>query len=607
VSKRLALGVLNIAQGHPKLLELADGQAADPAGLTALVAAGDQAWQDAGGLPPGFFATGEASASGEDYLSVLAAWTRAVTETLSPGERTLFWFLCCLEESDREEWIVEGNWADLLGRLGLDGEAPDLDQAAMSLAAQGMVAVRDEPRSFGIHPGVALAGREQAGEPFQDAVDMELGAFWNTVFQYASGEADRPGVSTGLMARAGLSAAPYLIRQEQWHAASALLDGSMMADPSRSHAAAVLPAVREVAAHRGRAASVLARALAAIDRGAAEAQVRALMDAAVAEGDYYLASSLTTLLMYQCLESGRLAEALALTDQRIQYSQRAGLGPWTQLLDEIERLQVLNAMGQADRVLPEVQRLRERMRDLPGTAGEGENVLLWNVRETLLDTGRRAAVLLGSWDEALELNAEQVASKRARDAIPVQIAQNRFNDYAPLVRLGRVDEALTVLLECRQVFQDAHHIGNLGKTFGALAYVEEERGHGDTSVRMESDALRYIYLAGDVRDIATSYKNLGNYLHRYARQPAAALACHLTATLIRALIAAGDAEISVGAAAWDLREFGANATLPADIAGLCGQLPEIPGTDPAGLLAKLSPDAATADRALAEIVRQVTA
>ena len=37
VSRRLALGVLNVAQGHPKLLELADGQAADPVRLAALV------------------------------------------------------------------------------------------------------------------------------------------------------------------------------------------------------------------------------------------------------------------------------------------------------------------------------------------------------------------------------------------------------------------------------------------------------------------------------------------------------------------------------------------------------------------------------------------
>jgi len=50
VARRLALGVLNIAQGHPKLLELADGQAAEPVRLGALVEAGDQAWRQAGGI-----------------------------------------------------------------------------------------------------------------------------------------------------------------------------------------------------------------------------------------------------------------------------------------------------------------------------------------------------------------------------------------------------------------------------------------------------------------------------------------------------------------------------------------------------------------------------
>src|SRR3984957_1495767 len=52
-SRRLALGVLNVAQGHPKLLELADGQAADPARLAELVASGDHAWREQGGLPDG--------------------------------------------------------------------------------------------------------------------------------------------------------------------------------------------------------------------------------------------------------------------------------------------------------------------------------------------------------------------------------------------------------------------------------------------------------------------------------------------------------------------------------------------------------------------------
>ena len=87
MTRRLARRALNVAQGHPKLLELADGQAAEPERLGTLVEAGDQAWRDAGGLPDGFFTTGETRASDADYLHVLGAWTRAVTETLTAGER----------------------------------------------------------------------------------------------------------------------------------------------------------------------------------------------------------------------------------------------------------------------------------------------------------------------------------------------------------------------------------------------------------------------------------------------------------------------------------------------------------------------------------------
>ena len=101
-SRRLAVGVLNAAHGHPKLLELADGQAADPERLTQLVGAGDRAWREQGGPPEGLFTARERAATADDYLHVLAAWTRAVTDTLTPGSRYLFWILCCLEEPDRE-------------------------------------------------------------------------------------------------------------------------------------------------------------------------------------------------------------------------------------------------------------------------------------------------------------------------------------------------------------------------------------------------------------------------------------------------------------------------------------------------------------------------
>jgi hypothetical protein len=101
VSRQLARNAITMAQGHPKLLELADGQTARPDRLRELLQAGDRAWRNIGGLPQGFFTTGEPHANAVDYLHVLATWTRSVCDGLQPGQRDLFWYLCCLEESDR--------------------------------------------------------------------------------------------------------------------------------------------------------------------------------------------------------------------------------------------------------------------------------------------------------------------------------------------------------------------------------------------------------------------------------------------------------------------------------------------------------------------------
>ena len=63
VSKQFARNAIAMAQGHPKLLELAEGQAANPAHLLELVRTGDQEWRRLGGVPDGFFTGGEATAA----------------------------------------------------------------------------------------------------------------------------------------------------------------------------------------------------------------------------------------------------------------------------------------------------------------------------------------------------------------------------------------------------------------------------------------------------------------------------------------------------------------------------------------------------------------
>jgi hypothetical protein len=632
-SRRLALGVLDIAQGHPKLLELADGQAEHPEQLAALVEAGDQAWREHSGLPDGFFATPETTATAADYWHVLAAWTRSVTGTLAPGERDLFWFLCCLEEPDRQRWILDNNWAGLWRRLGRDGQPPGLDQALTAIAARGLASIRDgadhadaagpahpDPvgpgpagiqspsrdagASYPVHPGVAEAGRAHAGGGFRDATDTEAGAFWDAVYRQASGEAGGGTVHTGLAVRAGLAAVPYLVRQRHWQHAAALLERAFVRDPSRANAAAVLPAITQVTRHDPSQAGVLALVLEVLDPAAAEAVLRQALDAAVAAGDYRGASGMAGRLADRCLGSGRLAEARTLVEQKIGYTRQAGLGPWTQLLDEVRRLQVLAAMGQASHVLAEVTRLRDHLATLPATPGpDDQTVTAWNARETLLGTGRDAALRLGRWAEALDLGAAIAASERDRSAPATDTAQTRFNDYAPLLRLGCTEEAIAVLRDCLRAFRDAHDTLMIGNTLSALADAEHQRGHGEAAIRLERDALRHHYLAGDVAGIAASYHNHGGYLRRHTDQPAQALASHLADAFIFVLIGDADrAATSIQTVATDLRQLGTAATPPASAADLDRQLGDIPGTDLPGLIERLAPDMGIANQVLREIV-----
>ena len=193
---------------------------------------------------------------------------------------------------------------------------------------------------------------------------------------------------------------------------------------------------------------------------------------------------------------------------------------------------------------------------------------------------------------------------RDRRAPAAEIARARFGAYGPLLRLGRTDEALSLLLECRQEFEDGRDIGMLGMVFSALADTEYQRGNGDVAMRLQRDALRYKYLVMDMPHIAASYHSLGHYLHAHARQPVPALACHLAAALIRALTGTAGTDDSVQAAATDLRVFGTDAILPADVADLCSRLSDIPGTDLPGLIATLFSDPDATDQVLRDLITQ---
>jgi tetratricopeptide (TPR) repeat protein len=586
-ARDLTLGVHNVAQGHPKLLELANGQAANPDRLAALVAAGNQAWQGQGGLPDGFFTTAETAADPVDYLRVLAAWTDAVSDGLSPDERDLFWLLCCLEEADREQAVVAPVWEALWPGLGRDGQCPDLESALEAVADGGLIEVSGSAGGgdefYVVHPGVSAAGRVRAGRSFRDMVD---------------------DVNTGLIVRAGFSAAPYLIRQEKWEQAAATLEFAFNRNPSEPNAAAILPFVQKIVGNLDSAALFAATVTEVADPAAAEAQARDYLNDAVGRGDHRAAMVASGRLAYQCLHSAQYADALAYADQAVSHAQQAQVGPWTRLGAEVQRLQMLNATEDPDNVLPEIQRLRELANFIKGSIGEDEAAHPWDIREALFNIERSVRIDLRQWEEAIAVNAEIIASMTDRHAPDSLIAVAALNNYGPLLRLGSASEARDLLVDCRRILEAAGDLRTLSAATGGLAEAEEKLDHFENALKLTFDALRYAYMAGAVTTVFSVYHNLGNYLAKHISQPVPALACHLCAALIKALTGARDPEGSVRAASVDLYVFGDAAVPPVSIADLSRKIGDIAGTDPVVLISQLSPDPRTAEQTLQDLVIQ---
>jgi tetratricopeptide (TPR) repeat protein len=602
--------VLNVVQGHPKLLELADAEAADPQQLRERLADADHALPGQTGRLGAFFARGQSQLAPEHFLAVLDSWTRGTAGTLPDGARLLFWLLCALEEADRWQAIIEANWADLWRRLGREGEPPPLDEVLAPLVARALVQPKEEgkdaPVRYRVHPGVAEAGRREAGEQFQAAVDAELAAYWQTLYwQAVQAEGGEAG---GMVVHAGRAAAPYLLRLGEWEVAGRLLEQALQRDRSPATVAALLPLLGQIAqATHGTdgelaATGLLAGVVRYIDPAEGERQLRAVLAAAVAQQRYAVASVTAGELVTLLRETGRLRQALTLVDKMEGYTRQAGLGPWTQLTDRGQRLQLLLPLGEHEQVLAEVQLLREKLASLPEASDQEERVTQWNVREAILATGALAARSLGRWEVALELNGEVTRRKAARDAPALDQATSRFNDYFPLLRLGRVQDAHELLHGCRAVFQAEDAIPELGRVFSALADLEDELGHRQDAIGMEQAALRYLYAAGHPDSVAVSHNNLANYLRLAGGDPKLVVAHRLAAALLRYQTSEGRLDATLRTLADELAEFGEQA-VPGSFGDLAGQVEQVEGVRLSELLAGLPGPAADGEAALAEVLR----
>jgi tetratricopeptide (TPR) repeat protein len=383
-----------------------------------------------------------------------------------------------------------------------------------------------------MHPGISQAIQASTRPDIQAATDTELAAFWTQSVLEAR---QRAGGEVGqAIIRASLAAAPYVLRLKEWETAGSLLEQVLMRDQSSATIQAALPALRAVAGatKEPRDLSALARALMQVDRDEAEELLRVTVAQAAAAGDFRLATSIAGDVVTLLRDAGRLREALDLIDQKARYTRQAKLGPWTQLADEGRRLQILGLIGEHQQVLDEVRTLRARMDTLPAAGGSNENVEPWSVRELILNVGHMAAAALGEWPQALDLNAAVVTSTRARVVSTLEIARARFNDYGPLLELGRLDEVERLLLDCQQAFEDDGDLGQLALVLDARAALEDKRGNLAAALAFHQTALRFGYARPEALHIARYHHALANDLARTGTDPEGQRAHRLAAALI---------------------------------------------------------------------------
>jgi hypothetical protein len=613
---------LTVLQGLPKLIELADGQAADPTALEARLDEADRVWLGTGTRLQTFLDTGEPTATDSDYLAVLAEWTRATTADLPGPAAALIDLLACLQDEDRTPFVLDAVWPDAWTALGHSGDAPPLEQALAPLLEQALITTdtalvisgadeeggsptAEEDASYRVHPGVADAVRAAIPSEAAAAVEDLAANLWLTVMSQAL-ESEGKGLGQ-LILTAARSAIPYLARRGHWGHLHQVAETVMIRDGSPLTAAALLPLLEAAADSTKGTDDELplgrthATALFHLRPGEAEPLLLNLLETAITRGDHAGAAAITGDLITLYMNSGRLEDAVPLLEIQTEHTRQAGLGPWSQLANDALRLQILNAQGHSQEVLDEVTRLWARAEDLPSDGATQGGMDPFVVREFLLDAGREAATALRQWQIALDFNAAQLESKQARGATDREMAWSAFNDYGSLLGLGRLGEAHELLRVCRLVNEANDDMIPLARTIGAQAELENQLGHPDAAARIVKDALRLQYVY-DPASVSISHGNLANYLEQIGAPIDQPWAHRVAATVITYQAGAAMILDQVQGLARLMATAG-EARLPPTFADVCRIVGLVPGVNLADLVARLpAARAADPDTAMAEVM-----
>ena len=604
----LAMRAIIATQGHPKLLELTDATAADPAGLA-------RALDQNSALTPAEPAdpVGNGSLDVANFNAALSAWTASVAANLPDASLLLLRMLCLLEDTDRLPSIVEANWGDLWRRLRLAGDPPPLAEASAPLELASLTQSESDEETgdagrgrYLIHPGLAQAIRESTPRAVSTAVDTEIAAYWRSAFEYSLDEANVTRVPGELSLRAAISATTYLLRLEEWDQAARLLETVLEQDPSAATAQAVIAPLRRIAENSQTPAvtALLADALRQSDIEEAEELLRASYDRAVAAADHRLASALAGRLADLMRDSGRLAEAFSMCEEKLAHTRDAGLGPWSQLADRARLARILGTTGRHVEVLNLVESLLAELDGLSDDLVDEETVVPWQVREEIFAIGRRSAEALGEWQRALDLSVSSLDSEMWRGASANTLAYTRFDCYRLLVRLDRFAEAEENLLGCEKAFEETGNINGLAIVLRARADLAARLDDYTQAADLARRALRLSYLGPEPATAASCHRDLATYLRQISRadeERRVQRAHRLAGALLQEMLGERDGLIwSLRALAAELQDEaeGSTADLPSTLESLDALCGETDGVRFAHLVASLGPERSAAQASI---------
>lgn len=248
-------------------------------------------------------------------------------------------------------------------------------------------------------------------------------------------------------------------------------------------------------------------------------------------------------------DAGHLGAARAARRSSAADHERAGSPRLNVIGSELEALRIDVMQDNARQALPDIEarlgevrgwwRRHEAGEDVPEAP---DPIFLGRALVSGLDIARQAHRFLEQWEACLAVLGEAEKLMRALGESAHERARTRFNQYGPLLRLGRLDEAQHVLEHCLAVFRDVDDLADQQKALSGLADLWAERGDPSQAMALERQALALCNRLPNPQGRAISHHNLANYLDR-GGQPGES-ASHQLASIVYHLVTGHHAELS---------------------------------------------------------------